>query len=70
MQRWATSMAFTGFADFGLCTLTRCAVEFAGTLTLEEIGIAFAKSRHHLAGANFAVARRGVCGGVVRGSRD
>ena len=43
----------------------------------EEFGIAFATSLHHLAevgrdlaGANFAIARRGACGGVVRGSQN
>ncbi len=64
MRPWATNRGLTRFADFGLRTLRRWAVEFAGTFTIEEFGIAFATSLSHLAGvgrdlagANFAIAR-------------
>lgn len=77
MRRWSTNMRLTKFTDFGLRTLGRWVAEFAGTFTIEEIGIAFATSLsdpagvvRDLAGANFAIARRGACGGLVRGSQN
>ncbi len=70
-------MRLTRFTDFGLRTLTRRVADFAGTFTVEEIVIAFATSLsdpagvvRDLAGANFVIARRGACGGLVRESQN